>query len=424
MHRFFTASLFFLACFSFDAPAHARSRGIAAANCGCHNGGSDYTVSLSANADDFAPGANLELAVTLSGATLKGGGVFVTTEGVGTLHALPGEGLGALGSGLSHTTPKAAAGGQTTFRFGWTAPSTPGAVRFTVATVGADMNNRTAGDLGITEIFDFVYGCEPEAFYYDADGDGYGRTELSPRIACRGQPPPNYAANPGDCDDFRADIHPGAPELCDGKDNDCDSEIDEDAEPVELWPDEDGDGYYAEKIGEPLMGCVGIKGYAALGGDCGPNDPAQHPGAEEICNFVDDNCDGQLDERVRPTCGEGWCRRESVTCKPEDCTPGKPSPEICNLIDDDCDGVIDNDATCPDGRECVEGECVASGAESPEETGGAGPSAGGNGGKPSRMSKRPSGCSTAAPSPREITWALGFALVLGLGFVRLISRKD
>ena len=45
--------------------------------------------------------------------------------------------------------------------------------------------------------------------------------------------------------------------------------------PVELWPDEDGDGYYADKTGEPLMGCDGLPGYAALGGDCGPDDPAQ-----------------------------------------------------------------------------------------------------------------------------------------------------
>ena len=65
--------------------------------------------------------------------------------------------------------------------------------------------------------------------------------------------------------------------------------------PAAEWPpgsDEDGDGYYADKTGEPLMGCDGLPGYAALGGDCGPDDPAQSPGAEELCNFVVNGVDG------------------------------------------------------------------------------------------------------------------------------------
>ncbi len=420
MHRT-TVALLLLAFSCVGSAALARSRGIAAENCGCHNGGSDFSLSLLANPDGFSPGADVELTVTLSGP--QGGGLFVTTDGVGTLEALPGQGLGALGDGLAHTSVKAATSGQTTFKFGWTAPSSPGAVRFTVAGVGADMNNRTSGDLGKTEFFGFVFGCEPQTFYYDGDADGYGRSDFTPLIGCVGQPPATYAALEGDCDDYDSETFPGAPEVCDREDDDCDGEIDENAVPVELWPDEDGDGYYGEKTGEPLMGCEGLPGYAALAGDCAPDDPAQNPGAEELCNFVDDNCNGDLDERVRPTCGEGWCRRESVTCKAEDCMPGKPSPEACNLIDDDCDGVIDEEATCEGDRECVMGECVALGTD-PSGAGGA--SSGGSGGsaKLPRTSKRPSGCSVTRESGEEIAWLLGLGLLFGAGLARSNARKD
>jgi hypothetical protein len=72
---------------------------------------------------------------------------------------------------------------------------------------------------------------------------------------------------------------------------------------------------------------------------CAPGSPAT-----EICNFIDDDCDGEIDEG-RTTCGLGACANTVDTCvngQPQSCTPGNPTPEdICNGIDDDCDGVID-----------------------------------------------------------------------------------
>jgi hypothetical protein len=164
---------------------------------------------------------------------------------------------------------------------------------------------------------------------------------------------------------------------CDKVDNDCNGQIDENSQPVELWPDADGDGHYAAKEGEPMLGCVGLSGYAAEGGDCKPDDPTIFEGAQEICNYVDEDCDGQVDERARPICGEGWCRRESAGCNDEFCTPGEPSAEVCNYVDDDCDGLTDEGSLCESGQ-CLQGSCLTGDelhdgvTAGPGETGGQG----------------------------------------------------
>ena len=124
-------------------------------------------------------------------------------------------------------------------------------------------------------------------WYIDADGDGYG-VDSSTTVAC-GQPS-GYADNDEDCDDGDASSYPGAPELCDGWDNDCDGTVDEDG--VNPWYlDADGDGY-----GDPAEsehGCEAPTGYVEDDTDCDDGDAAVNPGATEICgNGVDDDCDG------------------------------------------------------------------------------------------------------------------------------------
>ena len=146
-----------------------------------------------------------------------------------------------------------------------------------------------------------------------------------------------------------------------------------------MWPDGDGDGYYTFQTGTPKMGCGNIAGYAARGGDCDDRDAAVHPGATEICNLKDDNCDGQIDERVRPTCGVGWCARYSPTCNPADCVPGPPAQETCNSFDDDCDGEIDNGA-CPTGMVCSGTSASRPAAVGRAGTGGVAGSTSGSGG--------------------------------------------
>jgi hypothetical protein len=343
--------------------AHARRGGIAASGCeGCHGAPGNGKLTMTANPAMFGPGQRVELTLSIVG-NYSAGGAYITDQDVGVIDAIANQGLTKVSSGLVHNQPKPGSGGTVQFRFGWTAPAAPGAVRFEVYALGANGDNRSGGDNGLDGNFDFVYGCNGKTYFLDGDADGIGRDDYSV-LGCDTGPPMAYSATQGDCDDYRKTTYPGATELCNMIDDDCDGQVDEDAVPVELWPDADGDGHYdarTEKVGTPKIGCAGLKGWAAEPGDCKPMDPMVHADAEEACNNVDDDCDGDIDERVRPTCGEGWCRRESAGCDVQYCMAGQPVKEKCNFLDDDCDGLTDEDSDlCPTGQTCAAGSCVAS----------------------------------------------------------------
>jgi len=344
--------------------ASARAGGIVTDSCqACHSGGDTApTLSLSPEPSLFNPGDLVQFTLTVRAPSAKVGGVFITTGGVGALRALVGEGLQINGQGLTHTAPKAAVNGAVTFRFAWQAPVKPGGVDIRVAALAGNGNNAPSGDSPGGGEFQWAVGCPAQTFYVDLDRDGYGAKSLGTLLGCVGDTAPvGFAIADGDCNENNEKIHPGATEICNRQDDNCDGQIDEGSSPVTMWPDQDGDGYYGAQLGVSKIGCGDVPGYAAQAGDCDDTDRAIHPNAVETCNLKDDDCDGDVDEHVRPRCGLGWCARESLSCSPADCQPGPPIAETCNSFDDDCDGEDDNGA-CPAGNACAGGACVPSAA--------------------------------------------------------------
>jgi len=139
-------------------------------------------------------------------------------------------------------------------------------------------------------------------WYPDLDTDGYGAA-MGAVVACAA--PPLHRRRAGDCDDGDPRIHPGADELCNGVDDDCDGGVDEDypQERSTWYLDEDGDGWGRD--GDQLRSCDQPGGYSAEPGDCDDRDGRVHPAAREPCNERDDDCDGQVDEGCPDSCGDG-----------------------------------------------------------------------------------------------------------------------
>ena len=228
-------------------------------------------------------------------------------------------------------------------------------------------NKDTDGD-GVLDDFD----CDLEnadltlevMAWADEDGDGYGGGEAI--SVCD---PTGMVLVGGDCDDADATISPDADELCDGIDNDCSGDIDENAIDQGTWyPDFDADGFGNEAW--PTSACEAPTGFIADGGDCDDTDSAVNPDADEVCNGLDDNCDGAVDDETATdaltwyadTDGDGhgdadntllhcdW--QEGYVALDDDCDDADPAinpavEELCDGIDNDCDGAIDHDGWLP-----------------------------------------------------------------------------
>jgi hypothetical protein len=355
------------------AHAHAHANGFAVEGCtGCHNGGATPSIAVQFAPASPAPGDTVTLDVAIKAVNAGTGGLYVLTDGRGTLVNVSGQGTHLVSDEqLVHSAPKQATSGAVHFTLKWIAPETPGGVIFNFWGVSANGDSKPKGDGGASAVLSFVYGCQGTTYYADHDGDGYGYTNDQVTDCV---PPPYYSTKSSDCDDNNSLIHPDADELCDGRDNDCDGETDEDLEIARQYEDVDGDGHGGVN-GASVMAKCPPPGYAPLKGDCDDINPEVYPGATETCNYIDDDCDQRVDENVREVCGIGMCARLADTCtEPVSCTPGKPTPETCNGLDDDCNGDVDEGSDiCGGGAVCKEGECVpgsaGAGAGASEEPG-------------------------------------------------------
>ncbi len=256
--------------------------------------------------------------------------------------------------------------------------------------------------------------CTP--YYLDLDNDGYG---IDSDSQCWCVPQGNYRATvAADCDDHDPLSHPGASELCDGNDNDCANgvpvdELDSDGDHYVsclLWSDTQGDhtailggrdcsdsdatmhpgatelcdgknnicsasglsGAEVDNDGDRYVECSGWQGGGSIlgGNDCADNDANRNPGRTEVCDAgnVDENCNGVADDADSGATGKtayyrdndgdnygagtatSYCDRPggwvaaTGDCADNDANRNPGKTEVCDAsnVDEDCDNLADD----------------------------------------------------------------------------------
>jgi hypothetical protein len=206
-----------------------------------------------------------------------------------------------------------------------------------------------------------IGATDGEIAYVDADLDGYGAPGAETTYC--GVLPDGYAPVDDDCDDAQATVYPGADEICDDLDNDCDGAVNEGSpDEVPYYRDADADGFGS--AAESVLSCRTPDGFVADATDCDDAAADVNPAADELCDELDRDCDGNIAND--PVDGTAWyvdadadgygdittalrsCdpiegRIEDFTdCDDTSAAVNPAAAEICDGLDNDCSTAADD----------------------------------------------------------------------------------
>ena len=201
-------------------------------------------------------------------------------------------------------------------------------------------------------------------YYLDSDNDGYGDINF-PKDTCLSTPPIGYVMSSMDCDDSNTAINPNGSETCDGIDNDCNGSIDDGLPITTYYLDNDNDGF--GDINMPLDTCLTSppSNYVRNSDDCVDDDNAINPSIIEVCDGIDNDCNGFIDDGLPVTTyyldndNDGFgdinmpldtCLsnppvnyvRNSDDCVDNDLAISPDGIETCDAIDNNCNGIVND----------------------------------------------------------------------------------
>ncbi len=221
---------------------------------------------------------------------------------------------------------------------------------------GEDCDDRRANvNPQATEACDFLdNNCDGEVdegvfvnMYPDADHDGHGDESADEARTC--PQAVGFASSQDDCDDDDPEVFKGQFEICDGKDNNCNGDVDEVEQQAPWYKDADGDGY-GDPESTPTFSCYRVPGRVLSQNDCDDSQKTINPNATEICDGLDNDCDGEANAPVGINDFEDDDRDgvPDEACGGTDCDDTDPrtsegAVEVCDHVDNDCDGKVDEE---------------------------------------------------------------------------------